>query len=98
MSAIELKGIAMVERLHGDWKDAVGHLDNEMEVRAHQTEAHASPFRVRRDAGEAAEELEPVVIVPVVRLCGPDAVSPDVEDAGRRVAKLVRHRLPTVPR
>src|SRR6266702_7759021 len=91
MPTVEVARIAVVKRLHGCWKNSVGDLHDEVVVRPHQAEAHATPLETCSHADEPTEELESVNVVAVVGLCCPDAVRPDVEHAGRDVSSLVGH-------
>lgn len=82
VSSVEMQGVGVIERLHGAGKNAFSNVQDEVVVRAHQTEAHAPPFGLHRHSRQVAQELEPVVIIPKVGSCSPDAVRPDMEEAG----------------
>jgi hypothetical protein len=79
VATVEVARVPLVEGLHGNGKDSVIDLDEQVVVRSHQTEAHASPFEPCSHSAETPKELEAVCVVAKMRRRRPDAVRVDVE-------------------
>ena len=82
MPPVEVTGVAVVEGLHRCWKHAIRDLDNEVIVRPHETEAHATPFVACSHPRKSSEKLDSVDIVSEVGRCCPNAVRIDMKHAG----------------